>query len=140
MALVGASPAERAGLAFLFRGHDARVMKLLPLGFFLVACLAACRQTTAPLVPLQVTLESSQLTAIPGDTITFTVRATGNNLVGVVMDFGDSGSDQYGMGGALTARVTFKHAFVTTGTFTVSAVVTDAVAGEKEATVGVLVN
>jgi hypothetical protein len=44
------------------------------------------------------------------------------------------------MGGALTARVTFKHAFRTTGTFTVSAVVTDAVAGEKEASVGVLVN
>jgi plastocyanin len=115
-------------------------MKLLPFGIVLVAGLAACRQTTAPLVPLQVSLESSQLTATAGDTITFTVHATGNNLVGVVMDFGDSATDQYAMGGALTARVTFKHAFRTTGTFTVSAVVTDAVAGEKEASVGVLVN
>lgn len=115
-------------------------MKLLPFGFLLVAGLAACRQTTAPPVPLQVSLESSQLTAITGDTITFAVYATGNNLVGVVMDFGDSGSDQYALGGALTARVTFKHAFETTGTFTVSAVVTDAVAGEKQATIAVLIN
>jgi len=115
-------------------------MKLQPFGFALIACLAACRTTTAPVVQLQVTLESSQLTAVTGDTVTFTVRATGNNLVGVVMDFGDSATDQYAMGGALTARVTFKHAFQTTGTFTVSAVVTDAIAGEKEANIGILVN
>jgi plastocyanin len=115
-------------------------MKLLSFGFLLVACLTACRQTTAPPVPLQVSLESSDLTASAGDTIAFTVHATGNNLVGVVMDFGDSGSDQFAMGGALTARVTFKHAFETTGTYTVSAVVTDAVAGEKQATVAVLIN
>jgi plastocyanin len=115
-------------------------MKLLPVGFALIACLSACRQSTAPLVPLQVTLESSHLTVLAGDTVSFTVHATGNNLVGVVMDFGDSGSDQYAMGGALTARVTFKHAFEATGTFTVRATVTDAVSGQKEATVGVLVN
>jgi len=115
-------------------------MKLLSFGFLTVACLTACRQTTAPPVPLQVSLESSDLTASAGDTIAFTVHATGNNLVGVVMDFGDSGSDQFAMGGALTARVTFKHAFETTGTYTVSAVVTDAVAGEKQATVAVLIN
>ncbi|HEY5546264.1 MAG TPA: hypothetical protein VIK50_09435 [Gemmatimonadaceae bacterium] len=115
-------------------------MKFLPFGFALIACASACRQSTEPPVSLQVTLESSQLTALAGDTVSFTVRATGNNLIGVVMDFGDSGSDQYAMGGALTARVTFKHAFETTGTFTVRATVTDAVAGQKEATVGVLVN
>jgi plastocyanin len=115
-------------------------MKLLPVGLILITCLGACRQTTAPPLSLQVTLESSHLTAAAGDTITFTVHATGNNLVGVVMDFGDSGSDQFAMGGALTARVTFKHAFETTGTFLVSAVVTDAIAGEKEASVGVLIN
>lgn len=114
-------------------------MKLLPFGFVLLACLG-CRQSTAPLVPLQVSLESSHLTALTGDTITFTVRATGNNLVGVVMDFGDSGTDQYAMGGALTARVTFRHPFETPGTYTVRAVVTDAVVGEKDATVGILVN
>jgi uncharacterized protein (DUF58 family) len=128
-----------AGLALAYQRHDASAMKLLPFGFALLACLG-CRQSTAPLVPLQVSLESSQLTAVAGDTITFTVRATGNNLVGVVMDFGDSATDQYAMGGALTARVTFKHAFETTGPFTVSAVVTDAVVGEKQATVAVLIN
>lgn len=115
-------------------------MKLLPFGFAVIACLGACRQSTAPVVPLQVTMESSHLTVLAGDTVSFTVRATGNNLVGVIMDFGDSSSDQYGMGGALTARVTFRHAFLAPGTFTVRATVTDAVVGQKEATVGVLVN
>jgi hypothetical protein len=122
------------------RGHDTRAMKLLPFGFVLVACFTACRQTTAPVVPLLVTLEASHLTATTGDTISFIVHATGNNLVGVVVDFGDSAGDQYSTGGAHSARVTFKHAFQATGTFTVRAVVTDAIIGEKEVSVGVLIN
>ena len=115
-------------------------MKLLPVGLLLVACVGACRQTTAPAVPLLVTVESSPLTPLVGDTVSFIVQATGNNLVGVVIDYGDSISDQYAMGGALTARVTFKHVFGTRGTYMVLAVVTDAIAGQKEVSIGVMVN
>ena len=99
-----------------------------------------CRQTTEPPVSLVVTLEASRSTAVRGDTITFTVNATGNNLVGVVIDFGDQTEDLFATGGASTARVTFKHAFQATGSFTVSAVVTDAIVGEKESTTAVVIN
>lgn len=75
-----------------------------------------------------------------GDTVTFTLNAAGNNLVGVVIDYGDSGVEQYATGGAHSARVTFKHAFETVGPYTVRAVVTDAIAGEKEASLGIVIN
>ena len=106
----------------------------------LVLCLAACRQSTAPPVPVLVTLEANRTVSTRGDTVTFSVNATGNNLVGVVIDFGDTALDQYATSGASTARVTFKHAYDATGNFTVRAVVTDALMGEKEATVAIVVN
>jgi hypothetical protein len=55
------------------------------------------------------------------------------------MDYGDSFLEQYSAGGAHSARVTFKHAFEAAGTYSVRAVVTDAIVGEKEATVGIVV-
>ena len=75
-----------------------------------------------------------------GAQVTFTVSAAGNNLVGVVMEYGDAGTDLYATGGARTARVTFRHAYDSAGTFTVRAIVTDATAGESEATTSIVVN
>ena len=109
---------------------------LLALG---LVALQNCRQTTAPVVAISLTLESSHVTATTGDTVTFTVRANGNNLVGVVIDYGDSISEQYATGGALTARITFTHAVLAKGNYTVRAVVTDAIMGEKDVTVLVTV-
>jgi len=100
----------------------------------------ACRQATAPPEAVTVTLESSRATTQRGDTVSFIVSASGNNLVGIVFEFGDSGVDQYATGGALTARVTFKHAYTAAGTFTARAIVTDAIFGEKEATKSIVVN
>ena len=114
-------------------------MKSLVIGMALVGTVA-CRQSTAPPEAVTVTLESSHAATQRGDTVTFTVNAGGNNLIGVVVEFGDSGVDQYATGGALTARVTFKHAYAAAGTFTVRAIVTDAIAGEKEATKSIVVN
>lgn len=108
--------------------------------FAVLLLTGSCRQTTEPPVSLVVTLESSRSTAARGDTVTFTVNATGNTLIGVVMDFGDQTGDLYAMGGARTARVAFKHVFQATGTFTVSAVVTDAIAGEKASTAAIVIN
>lgn len=108
--------------------------------FAVLLLTGSCRQTTEPPVSLVVTLEASRSTATRGDTVTFTVNAAGNNLVGVVMDFGDQTGDLYATGGALTARVTFKHVYQATGTYAVSAIVTDAIAGEKEATTAVVIN
>ena len=115
-------------------------MRLAHLGIILMFCLGACRQTTEPPVDLVISLAANKTTAARGDTVTFVVNATGNNLFGVVIDYGDTGGDQYASSGALTARVTFKHAFLAAGNFTVRATVTDAIVGEKEATVSVIVN
>ena len=108
--------------------------------FALLLLTGSCRQTTEPPVSLVATLESSRSTAARGDTITFTVSAAGNNLIGVVIDFGDQTGDLYATSGAVSARVTFKHVFQATGSFTVTAVVTDAIVGEKEATTAVVIN
>ena len=127
------------GLARSEPAHDVRGMK--PWLFLALALITqqSCRQTTEPAVEISVTLESSHVMATAGDTVTFTVRANGNNLVGVVIDFGDSVVEQYATGGANTARVTFKHAYVATGNYTVRAVITDAISGDKEVTVLVAV-
>jgi hypothetical protein len=115
-------------------------MRLAIIGVALGIATIACRQTTEPPTALSVRLEANIATVPRGDTVTFEVNATGNNLVGVIVDYGDSSSDQYAMGGALTARVTFKHVYSAAGSFTVRASVTDAVAGVKEATLAIVVN
>ena len=89
---------------------------------------------------VSISLSASSSTAHPGDTVSFVVNAAGNNLFGVAIEYGDSNTDLYSTGGALSARVTFKHVYESTGTFTVRAIVTDAIAGEKEASTSIVVN
>jgi plastocyanin len=102
--------------------------------------LAACTPATLEPNPLDVGVEASRTTAAIGDTLTFVVSAQGGALVGVEIDYGDSVTDQFGTSGARTAKVTFKHAYSQPGTYTVMAVVTDATAGQKQATIEVRVN
>jgi hypothetical protein len=90
--------------------------------------------------PLDIGIEASPTTAVVGDTVTFVASAQGGVLVGVEIDYGDSSVDQFGTSGARTARVTFRHAYTQSGTYTVKAVVTDAAAGQKQATIEVRVN
>lgn len=113
-------------------------MRLL-LGCVLLAAAVACGDNSLQPLPLDVKLEASPATAAPGDTINFLVRAQGGSLVGIDMDFGDNTADAFGTAGARTAIVTFRHAFLTTGNFLVRATVTDALAGQKDATVQVQV-
>ena len=106
----------------------------------LLACLAGCRQTVAPPIAVSISLQANATVTQRGDTVVFTINAAGNNLVGITVDYGDSAGDQYATGGALSARVTFKHVYVTAGAYTVRAVVTDAISGEKEASTSIVVN
>ena len=79
------------------------------------------------------------MTAAPGDPVSFLVTAQGGDLLGVDVDYGDTTTDQYGTGGARTARVTFSHAFSTAGVYPVRATVTDALAGSRDAVVEIRV-
>ncbi len=106
----------------------------------IVIGLAACSPSTLEPLPLDIGVEASRTTAVLGDSITFVVSAQGGILVGVEIAYGDTTTEQFGTSGARTARVTFRHAYQQRGTFTVRAVVTDAVAGQKEATTEIRIN
>lgn len=109
-------------------------------GSLLVAGVFACSPSSLEPLPLDVTIQASRATAAPGDTVTFVADAQGGTLLGLQVDYGDNNTDQYSTGGARTAKVTFRHAYQQRGTYTVRVVVTDAAAGQKEASVEVSVN
>jgi hypothetical protein len=100
---------------------------------------AACLDPIEPL-ELQVAVEANRATAATGDTITFAVDAQGGGLVGVRIEYGDTAGDLFVTSGARTAHITFRHAYSATGTFTVTATVTDSnPEAEKSATMVVRV-
>jgi hypothetical protein len=102
-----------------------------------LAFLAACADLTIDPLPFEVDIQANRATAAPGDTINFLVIAQGGNLVGILTDYGDGTVDQFATGGARTASVSFRHAYLTPGAFEVNARVTDARAGEKSASLAV---
>jgi len=106
----------------------------------LLAVASACSTEPLEPLPLDVTIAANRTTAAPGDTITFVTDAQGGSLVGVQVDYGDDTADSFATAGARTAHVTFKHAYSQRATYTVRVVVTDALAGQKEASVQVRVN
>ena len=110
------------------------------LGALLLAGFTACSQTSLEPLPLEVDIAASRTTTVPGDTISFLVNARGGTLVGLEIDFGDSTTDQFGTSGARTAQVTFRHAYVVRGTYMARVVVTDALAGQKDASIEIRVN
>jgi hypothetical protein len=101
---------------------------------------AGCADPTLPPLPLEIGLQVSRTTTVPGDTLNFLVTTQGGSLIDVAIEFADGSSDNFAAGGARTARITFRHAYIVTGTFQVKAVVQDALAGLKEATIQVVVN
>ena len=108
--------------------------------FFAFAILGACSAESLAPLPLDIVVEASRITAAPGDSINFLVTARGGQLIGIITTYGDGTEDQFGTGGARTARVTFRHAFAAPGTYQVQATVTDALAGQKDASVEIRVN
>lgn len=97
--------------------------------------MAACFKTTEPL-PLDITIEPpGSVTTL--DSVSFVVQAQGDALIGVETVFGDGESLFRATGGARTARLTFRHRYTQSGTYDVTATATDAVLGEKTASVQV---
>jgi hypothetical protein len=86
-------------------------------------------------LPLAVEIQAVPEAVAPGDTISFLVSAQGGRLLGLVMEFGDGATDQRPTGGARSARLTFRHAYASAGTYTAIVTATDAVAGDARASV-----
>jgi hypothetical protein len=119
-----------------------RMRRLRLLSCLLLVPLAgpvACGDASLDPLPLEITIAANRATAAPGETVEFEVTAQGGTLIGVTIDYGDDTSDQFGTGGARTARVTFSHAFAAAGVYQVRASVVDAVAGGRDAVVQITV-
>ena len=99
-----------------------------------------CSESTVTPLPLEISVAASRTTVAPGDTVVFVATVQGGSLLGLDADFGDNTTDQYGTAGAQTGKVSFHHAYTTRGTFTAKITVTDAVAGQKAASIDVHVN
>ena len=106
----------------------------------LLALGVACQSSALEPLPLDLHVDLDRATANPGDTVHVVTTAQGGTLLGIVVDYGDGTSASYDTGGARTAKVTFKHAYTASGAYTVTAVVTDGVAGDKTAEAQVHVN
>lgn len=114
-------------------------MRPILLGLILTGT-AACESLTSSARQFAARLEVSPLVGMLGDTVTFVVDVTANNVSGVAINYGDSSSDQYSTGGVPSARVTFKHAYLATGNYMVRATVSDAVIGNREVSQLIVVN
>jgi plastocyanin len=112
---------------------------ILATGLATAAGGEAC-QSAVETLPLDVHVDLSRTSASPGDTVSAVTTAQGATLLGITIDFGDGAGDSYGTSGARTAKVTFKHAYKAPGTYTVSAVATDGVAGQKTTSVQLRIN
>jgi hypothetical protein len=109
-------------------------MRLLVPGLATLLSTAACGLFESTATGISVFLQAMPLVGVVGDTVTFTVNVTANNVSGVVINFGDSHSDQFATGGGATASVTFKHAYAAVGSFMSRATVSDKVVGSRVVT------
>lgn len=99
--------------------------------------MAACLESTEPL-PLDIAIQKPA-TISTADSANFVITAQGNSLVGIETAFGDGRVEAFPTAGARTATVTLRHRYSASGTYDVTATVTDAVLGQKTAAVQVVV-
>jgi hypothetical protein len=114
-------------------------MRPLLLGLLIVVT-SACESLTSSARQFAARLEANPLVGMLGDTVTFVVDVTANNVSAVFINYGDSSSDQFSTGGTPNARVTFKHAYLATGNYMARATVSDAVIGNREVSQLIVVN
>jgi plastocyanin len=114
-------------------------MRSLTSGLLAAALALSCGDNALDPLPLDVQISASSVSVAPGATVDFVVTAQGGALVGIETDYGDGDTDLLPTGGARTARSTFHHTFLAAGVYTVTATITDALAGQKAASVQVTV-
>ena len=84
---------------------------------FAIVC-PACDAITDVGRPLTVELTASKTSAQVGESVAFSVDATGRSLVFLVLDYGDGTADTTAAFGAQTAGADYVHSYAEAGTFT----------------------
>ena len=100
----------------------------------------ACHTKTLEPLPLQIGITATPTNPAVGARVDFVVTAQGDNLVLIHVSYGDTATEDFVIGGARTAHVTFSHEFTAAGTYEVRATITDIDAFEKSASVNVVVH
>ena len=126
-------------VAGITKSSQAMTMRPIVLGLA-VATVAACQGPTSSATQFAALLQTSATVVQAGDTVTFTVNVSANNVSAVVINYGDSNSDQQTLSGAPTARVTFKHAYLASGNYMARATISDRVVGDREVSQLIVVN
>lgn len=105
----------------------------------LILGIAGCTKSVEPLA-LTITAQATPTSAAPGDSITVVTNVQGNAVVGVAVDFGDGTVFETAFGGVRTGKVTYRHAYAATGTFTITATVHDAAEDQRSTTMTVQID
>ena len=113
-------------------------MKALSIAMLMLG-IAGCAKSVEPLA-LSITAQATPTSAAPGDSITVVTNVQGDGLVGVAVDFGDNTVFTYEFSGARRGKVTYKHPYATTGTFTITATVFDAAEDQRSTTMTVSID
>ena len=114
-------------------------MRPLLLALAIAATTTSCDLFTATARGIAIRLIASPLVTQIGDTVTFTVNIAAQEVNGVTISFGDSGSDQTNVGGLPNASVIFKHVYADSGNYMSRAVISDGVVGERTVTQEIVV-
>src|SRR5687767_11130991 len=114
-------------------------MRSLLVGLTIAVTTASCDLFTATARGIAIRLIASPLVTQIGDTVTFTVNIAAQEVNGVTISFGDSGSDQTNVGGLPNASVIFKHVYADSGNYMSRAVISDGVVGERTVTQEIVV-
>jgi hypothetical protein len=105
----------------------------------LATFLAGCLDPIRPKPPLDVSITAAPVTSAVGATINFVVNAQGNELLQIQVLYGDGVTETTETGGATTARVERNHAYTAAGTYEVIGRAIDAVEGQRDATIQIIV-
>ena len=98
--------------------------------------LGACADSTAP-PAFAINATVDKATTTPGDSVSFVIRATGDNLVGLHVEFGDGTGLDRQLFGAQSMTATQRHAYSAVGEYTMTAAVIAASGEIRETMVGV---
>ena len=94
---------------------------------FALVLLLACSSVDVEDLPTAITLTVDRNSAAVGDTLLFSYDATGEFMVGVIVDYGDGVLDSISAPGAQRANGSLRHSYVDPGSYTVIATLEEAI-------------